>query len=139
VSETIAALAATIAERKAHPREGSYTCELLAAGPTRILKKVGEEAAEVVVAMCATIMKEAMDEAIRRGVPAAAARSFILGHTQIPLAIVFQNSNPFSDAALIAVEYGKRHVLREDWKQVFEPERIQEVLAEMLHLNREAR
>jgi hypothetical protein len=96
-------------------------------------------AAEVVVAMCATIMKEAMDEAIRRGVPAAAARSFILGHTQIPLAIVFQNSNPFSDAALIAVEYGKRHVLREDWKQVFEPERIQEVLAEMLHLNREAR
>ncbi len=50
MSETIAALAATIAERKAHPREGSYTCELLAAGPTRILKKVGEEAAEVVVA-----------------------------------------------------------------------------------------
>jgi phosphoribosyl-ATP pyrophosphohydrolase len=50
VSETIAALEATIAERKAQPRAGSYTCELLAAGPTRILKKVGEEATEVVVA-----------------------------------------------------------------------------------------
>lgn len=93
-------------------------------------------AAEVVVAMCATIMKEAIDEAIRRGVPEAAARAFLLGHIQIPLAIVLKSSNPFSDAAMIAVDYGRRHVLREDWKKVFEPESIQEVLAEMLHLNR---
>ena len=91
-------------------------------------------AAEVVIAMCATIMKEALDEAIRLGVPEAAARSFLLGHIQIPLAIVLKNSNPFSDAAQIAVAYGKRKVLREDWKKVFEPESIQEVLREMLHL-----
>jgi phosphoribosyl-ATP pyrophosphohydrolase len=41
---------ATIQERKAHPRENSYTCRLLAAGQSEILKKVGEEATEVVVA-----------------------------------------------------------------------------------------
>lgn len=93
-------------------------------------------AAEVVVAMCATIMKEAIDEAVRRGVPEAAAKAFLMGHIQIPLAIVLKSSNPFSDAAMIAVDYGKRHVLREDWKKVFEPESIQEVLAEMLHLNK---
>lgn len=93
-------------------------------------------AAEVVVAMCATIMKEAIDEAIRRGVPEAAAWSFLLGHIQIPLAITLKSSNPFSDAAMIAVDYGKRHVLREDWKKVFEPESIEEVLAEMLHLKK---
>lgn len=92
-------------------------------------------AAEVVIAMCATIMKEAIDEAIRRGVPEAAAKAFLMGHIQIPLAIVLKSSNPFSDAAMIAVDYGKRHVLREDWKKVFEPESIQEVLREMLHLN----
>lgn len=91
-------------------------------------------AAEVVVATCATIMKEAIDEAVRRGVPRPAAESFLLGHIQIPLAIVLKSSNPFSDAAMIAVDYGKRHVLREDWKKVFEPEAIDEVLAEMLHL-----
>lgn len=91
-------------------------------------------AAEVVVALCATIMKEAIDEAVRRGVPEAAARSFLMGHIQIPLAIVLKSSNPFSDAAMIAVDYGRRHVLRDDWKSVFEPEKIDEVLAEMLHL-----
>ena len=94
-------------------------------------------AAEVVVAMCATIMKEAIDEAVRRGVPEEAAWAFLLGHIQIPLAIALKSSNPFSDAAMIAVDYGKRHVLREDWKKVFEPESIREVLAEMLHLKKE--
>ena len=37
---------------------------------------------------------------------------------------------------MIAVDYGKRHVLREDWKKVFEPEYIEDVLAEMLHLKK---
>lgn len=92
-------------------------------------------AAEVVVATLATIMKEAIDEAVRRGVPRPAAEAFLLGHIQIPLAIVLKSSNPFSDAAMIAVDYGRRHVLRDDWKKVFEPEAIDEVLAEMLHLN----
>lgn len=93
-------------------------------------------AAEVVVATCAAIMKEAIDEAVKHGVPEAAARSFLLGHIQIPLAIVLKSSNPFSDAAMIAMDYGRRHILREDWKKVFEPEAIEEVLNEMLHLNK---
>lgn len=91
-------------------------------------------AAEVVVATLATIMKEAIDEAVNRGVPRPAAEAFLLGHIQIPLAIVLKSSNPFSDAAMIAVDYGRRHVLRDDWKKVFEPEAIEDVLAEMLHL-----
>ena len=91
-------------------------------------------AAEVVIALCATVMKEAIDEAVRRGVPEEAARAFLLGHIQIPLAITLKSSNPFSDAAMIAVDYGRRHVLRDDWKKVFEPESIREVLGEMLHL-----
>ena len=50
MSETIDTLSATIRDRKANPREGSYTCKLFAAGYAEILKKVGEEAAEVIVA-----------------------------------------------------------------------------------------
>ena len=39
-----------IQSRKAKPREGSYVSRLLAGGDVGILKKIGEEAAEVVVA-----------------------------------------------------------------------------------------
>lgn len=41
---------ATILDRKMHPREGSYTNYLLEKGIDKILKKVGEEATEIVIA-----------------------------------------------------------------------------------------
>jgi phosphoribosyl-ATP pyrophosphohydrolase/phosphoribosyl-AMP cyclohydrolase len=43
-------LFATILERKARPRPGSYTARLLAAGEDEVLKKVGEEAMEIILA-----------------------------------------------------------------------------------------
>jgi phosphoribosyl-ATP pyrophosphohydrolase/phosphoribosyl-AMP cyclohydrolase len=39
-----------ICDRRDHPNESSYTCKLLAGGDNKILKKIGEEAAEVVMA-----------------------------------------------------------------------------------------
>ena len=42
-----------IEDRRAHPREGSYTCRLFDKGPQEIAKKLGEEAIEVIVAMIA--------------------------------------------------------------------------------------
>ncbi|WP_245996137.1 phosphogluconate dehydrogenase C-terminal domain-containing protein [Paenibacillus taihuensis] len=92
-------------------------------------------AAEVVAAAAACIMKEAMDEVIRMGVPEAAARSFMLGHIQIPLAIAFNNVNPFSDAAKVAINYGYEKIFKPDWKQVFTKESLDEVLRLMLHLD----
>jgi len=50
VGDVISALTTTIHDRIMHPREGSYTNRLLAAGKAEMLKKVGEEATEVVVA-----------------------------------------------------------------------------------------
>lgn len=43
-------LFAIIKDRQAHPREGSYTARLFAGGEDVILKKVGEEAMEVILA-----------------------------------------------------------------------------------------
>jgi phosphoribosyl-ATP pyrophosphohydrolase/phosphoribosyl-AMP cyclohydrolase len=43
-------LEAVILDRKANPQPGSYTCQLLDGGEGVILKKVGEEAIEVIVA-----------------------------------------------------------------------------------------
>jgi len=39
-----------IRDRKSNPVEGSYTCKLFAEGLDEILKKVGEEAVELVIA-----------------------------------------------------------------------------------------
>mgnify|MGYP001081119953 FL=1 len=50
MSDVISTLTTTIQDRIAHPREGSYTNRLLSAGKVEMLKKVGEEATEVVVA-----------------------------------------------------------------------------------------
>ena len=40
----------TIADRKLHPKEGSYTNYLFDKGIDKILKKVGEECTEIVIA-----------------------------------------------------------------------------------------
>ena len=40
----------TIEDRKAHPKEGSYTNYLFEKGIDKILKKCGEEATEIVIA-----------------------------------------------------------------------------------------
>jgi len=39
-----------VLERKEHPQEGSYTCYLFDKGIDKILKKVGEECAETIIA-----------------------------------------------------------------------------------------
>jgi phosphoribosyl-ATP pyrophosphohydrolase/phosphoribosyl-AMP cyclohydrolase len=49
-SGVLAHLEAVIQDRKAHPRPGSYTCQLFDAGLPRILQKLGEEAVETIVA-----------------------------------------------------------------------------------------
>jgi len=89
--------------------------------------------AEVVGASCVTLIKEALDEAIKHGVPEEAATAFMLGHLQIELAILFKSSNPFSDAAIRAIKYGSERIFKENWRDVFNEESIREVLDRMLH------
>ena len=47
---SLEALMALIADRRQHPKEGSYTNYLFDKGLDKILKKVGEESTEVIVA-----------------------------------------------------------------------------------------
>ncbi len=90
--------------------------------------------AEVVGASAAKLIKDAMDHAISLGVPAEAARAFMLGHTQIPLAIFFgEIGSPLSDAAKIAVKVGFEKVINPGWKDVFTPEVIRSTIHRMLH------
>lgn len=83
---------------------------------------------ETVCATCLAVIREATDEAIRRGVPEAAAKDFILGHLNVELAILFDQlpGARLSDAATRAVERAKTEIFAPDWKKVFEPEAIAE-------------
>jgi hypothetical protein len=76
---------------------------------------------ETTAATCVTMIREAMEESIRRGVPREAARDFLLGHLNIELAIVFEEvGTPFSDGAKKAIETAKSQIFKDDWKRVFD-------------------
>lgn len=83
---------------------------------------------ETVLATCLTVLREATDEAARRGVPYEAARDFILGHLRVELAIVFEEKEGavFSDGAYKAIAAAKPVLFQPDWKKVFEPEALAE-------------
>ena len=50
MNDTLVNLYETILERKANQQEGSYTCYLFEKGLDKILKKVGEECSETIIA-----------------------------------------------------------------------------------------
>jgi hypothetical protein len=88
---------------------------------------------ETVLGTCLTIVREAMHEAVRMGVPEAAARDFLLGHLKVELGIVFQlfPGATFSDGALKAIDEAKRSIFRSDWKKVFDADAIRESIAKI--------
>ncbi|MGB7443093.1 MAG: bifunctional phosphoribosyl-AMP cyclohydrolase/phosphoribosyl-ATP diphosphatase HisIE [Coleofasciculaceae cyanobacterium] len=49
-ADTLSQVFQVICDRRDNPSEESYTCKLLAGGDNKILKKIGEESAEVVMA-----------------------------------------------------------------------------------------
>ena len=64
----------------------------------------------------------------------AAARSILYGHTQVALANGLRGDNPFSDACLIAMDYGRESIIKDDWKKIFRDDELDKNLARMLHL-----
>jgi phosphoribosyl-ATP pyrophosphohydrolase len=51
MTDVLNELYATIVDRLQHPKPGSYTTSLFEAGEDEIVKKVGEEAIEVIIAV----------------------------------------------------------------------------------------
>ena len=75
-----------------------------------------------------SVMKEAVDTVVAKGVPHDAAYDFFLGHINIELALLFGQlpGGKFSDAALKAINLGKSLIFKEDWKKIFEDDNIKE-------------
>lgn len=80
---------------------------------------------ETVVLTCMVVITEAIEEAVRHGVPAEAARQFILGHMNVNTGILFKYIDAeLSDGAKLAVSRAKNRIFQPDWKDVFKPENV---------------
>jgi hypothetical protein len=83
---------------------------------------------ETLASTCVYVIREGLEEVIKLGVPAEAARDFLLGHLRIQMAVLF-NELPgavFSDAANKALQRGLREFIKDDWKKVFTPENLRD-------------
>ncbi len=91
---------------------------------------------ETVGATLSLALREATDEAVRRGVPRQAAEDFILGHLTIELAIAFGifPEGKFSDGALKAIDEARSVIFRDNWLEtVFSPEEVKRSVRAICH------
>lgn len=92
---------------------------------------------ETVTCMLGTFMKEALDETVAQtGMRREAAEAMLFGHIQIALAVAFKGSNPFSDACMVAIDYGRDAIIKPDWKKIFDQRELDKVIARMLKIDR---
>ncbi len=84
--DTLSQLFQIICDRRDHPTESSYTCKLFAGGDNKILKKIGEETAEVVMAF-----KDDQADAIAGEVADLLYHTLVaLAHHQVDLKSVYR-------------------------------------------------
>lgn len=80
---------------------------------------------ETVVLTCMVIIIEAIQEAVKCGVPAPAARDFVLGHMNVNIGILFGYIDAqLSDGAKLAVERARSTLFQPNWKDVFKLENV---------------
>lgn len=90
---------------------------------------------ETITCMISGLLKEALWETVHTvGVPEEAATAILLGHAQVALTNSLRGSNPFSEACLIAMDYGRERVVRDDWKKIFRKDELDKVIAKMLRI-----
>jgi hypothetical protein len=119
---------------EAHYELGERVARDIFAPVTRAHRITVEQMAILEPAMAETVgiclmmsLREALEEAVHRGVPRAAAEDFMFGHAKVELGIAFGRvSFPFSDGAKLIADYGRGQLLRPDWKKLFAPESVKE-------------
>ncbi|WP_431977499.1 phosphogluconate dehydrogenase C-terminal domain-containing protein [Micromonospora haikouensis] len=91
---------------------------------------------ETVACMISGLLRDALHETVHTvGVPEAAARAMLFGHIQVALSNSLRGSNPFSEACLIAMDYGRETIVRDDWRRIFDDAELDSVIARMLRID----
>jgi len=90
---------------------------------------------ETVACMIGALLNEALQETVHTvGVPEPAAKAMLFGHIQVALANGLRGDNPFSEACLIAMDYGRDTLIKEDWKKIFDDKELDGNISRMLKL-----
>lgn len=86
--------------------------------------------------MIGQFLKDAMDHAVNeKGIPEDAVKAIFYGHIFIALTNALRGSNPFSDACLLAMDYGRESIIREDWAKIWDDDELDTVIARMLKID----
>ncbi|MBW8381926.1 MAG: F420-dependent NADP oxidoreductase [Youngiibacter sp.] len=90
---------------------------------------------EILGATALYAMAETVNKAVEKGIQKEAAVSFLSGHIYNLSAnfLGFLGNTPVSDACKVAIGLGNKLVLREDWRQIWEEDVLDKVIATMLH------
>ena len=76
---------------------------------------------------CFMVIREAMEEIIRMGVPQQAAFDFLMGHIRTTIAIVFDYAGaPVSDGAKLAATQARGQIFQPDWKKILKIENVKQ-------------
>ena len=82
---------------------------------------------ETLAQTCMEVVKDGYDRTVAAGVPADAARDFVLGHLRIQIAVLFGEVNgTFSDAAYKISKRAKPLLFCDGWHRIFDPADIRE-------------
>lgn len=122
-------LARKVSEMMFEPVEHSYVMDV------RSIAFLEPTLVELLGATCIYAMAETVNEAEKRGIPREAAVSFLTGHIYNLSAnfLGLLGNTKVSDACMVAMQIGKRYVLREDWKRIWNDDVLDKVISTMLH------
>ena len=83
---------------------------------------------ETLASSCVYVIRQGLDEVIKKSVPAEVAKDFLLGHLRIQLAVLFDEipGAVFFDAANKALQRGLKEFIKEDWRKVFDDDNVQD-------------
>jgi hypothetical protein len=73
------------------------------------------------------VIREAMEEVIKMGLPQQAVLDFLLGHIRTTVAIVWDFAGaPVSDGAKLAATKAREQIFQPDWKKILKIENVQQ-------------
>lgn len=104
---------------------------------TKQLAQLEPTLVETTGCMIGQFLKDSMDVAINQaGIPEAAVKAIFYGHIYIALTNALRGSNPFSDACLLAMDYGRESIIKDSWKKIWDDDDLDVVIAKMLKLDK---
>jgi hypothetical protein len=81
---------------------------------------------------CIAVIREGMERVIAAGVPEEAARTFLMGHLQIGIALIFEQFDwRLSEGAQLALARSREQIFRDDWYRIFEPDAVMDSLKQI--------